>query len=158
MLSAEAPNTNFIVFGLTRPGLESTIYHTRGEHANHYTTDAVVQRMIVYNILNPYFNLDCYFIAWFDWMIWLPASSEPNSAIFMTEISIKIRNNVEQESALWRMCLLAHLRSNIMDGDENCLFCNGQQQSLITNCSYLGPAARYLSFILLTQGTCHLRR
>jgi hypothetical protein len=56
VLSAEAPNTNFIVFGLTRPGLESTIYHTRGEHANHYTTDAVVQRMIVYNILNPYFN------------------------------------------------------------------------------------------------------
>jgi hypothetical protein len=26
------------VFGLTRRGLEPTIYHTRGEHANHYTT------------------------------------------------------------------------------------------------------------------------
>jgi len=39
--SGEATNTNFIVFGLTRPGLESTIYRTRGEHANHYTTDAV---------------------------------------------------------------------------------------------------------------------
>jgi hypothetical protein len=25
----------FIVFGLTRPGLEHTIYRTRGEHANH---------------------------------------------------------------------------------------------------------------------------
>jgi hypothetical protein len=33
--SREATNTNFIVFGLTRPGLEPTIYHTRGEHANH---------------------------------------------------------------------------------------------------------------------------
>jgi hypothetical protein len=42
MLSGEAAtNTNFIVFGLTSPGLEPMIYHTQGEHANHYTTDAV---------------------------------------------------------------------------------------------------------------------
>jgi hypothetical protein len=33
----------FIVFGLTRSGLELTIYRTRGEHALtiHYTTDAI---------------------------------------------------------------------------------------------------------------------
>ena len=39
----EATNTNFIVFGFTRFGLELTMYRTRGEHANHYTTgtDAV---------------------------------------------------------------------------------------------------------------------
>ena len=30
-----------IVFGMTRPGLEPTIYRTRGEHSNHYATDAV---------------------------------------------------------------------------------------------------------------------
>ena len=42
MLNGEATNTNCIVFGLTRPGLEPTIYHTRGEHANHYATDAVM--------------------------------------------------------------------------------------------------------------------
>ena len=30
-----------LVFGLIQPGLEPTIYRTRGEHANHYTTDAV---------------------------------------------------------------------------------------------------------------------
>jgi uroporphyrinogen-III synthase len=30
-----------IVFGLIRPYLKSTIYHIRGEYANHYTTDAV---------------------------------------------------------------------------------------------------------------------
>jgi hypothetical protein len=30
-----------LVFGLTRSGLEPMIYHTRGEHANHYTTKAV---------------------------------------------------------------------------------------------------------------------
>jgi hypothetical protein len=32
----------FHIFALTCSGLESTIYHTQGEHANHYTTDAVV--------------------------------------------------------------------------------------------------------------------
>jgi hypothetical protein len=43
VLSEEATNTIFIVFGLTRSGLEPTIYRTRGEQqANHYATDAVV--------------------------------------------------------------------------------------------------------------------
>jgi hypothetical protein len=41
VLSGEETNTNFLVFGMTRPGLELTIYCTRGEHANHYITDAV---------------------------------------------------------------------------------------------------------------------
>ena len=42
MLSGEASatNTNFIVFGLTRPGLKPTIYHTWGKHADHYVADA----------------------------------------------------------------------------------------------------------------------
>jgi hypothetical protein len=31
------------VFALTWPGLESTIYCTRGQHANHYTIDAVLK-------------------------------------------------------------------------------------------------------------------
>ena len=31
----------FIVFGLTRPGLEPTIYSTQGKHANHNVTDVV---------------------------------------------------------------------------------------------------------------------
>ena len=39
--SREVTNTNFIVFGLTRPGLEPTTYRTRGDHANHYATDVV---------------------------------------------------------------------------------------------------------------------
>jgi hypothetical protein len=39
MLSGEATHTNFIVFSLTRSGIEPTIYRTRGEHANHYATD-----------------------------------------------------------------------------------------------------------------------
>jgi hypothetical protein len=37
----EATHTNFIVFGLTRWGLEPMIYRTPGEYANHYSTDAV---------------------------------------------------------------------------------------------------------------------
>ena len=41
MLCGEATHTNFVVFGLTRSGLEPTIYYTRAEHANHYNTDAV---------------------------------------------------------------------------------------------------------------------
>jgi hypothetical protein len=40
VLSGEATNTNLIVFGLTQPGLEPTIYRIRGEHTNHYRTDA----------------------------------------------------------------------------------------------------------------------
>ena len=41
VLSGEATYTNFLVCGLTQPGLEPTIYRTRGEHVNHYATDAV---------------------------------------------------------------------------------------------------------------------
>jgi hypothetical protein len=41
VLSGEATKTNFIVFDLTQSGLEATIYHTRGGHAQHYATDAV---------------------------------------------------------------------------------------------------------------------
>jgi hypothetical protein len=42
-LSQETTRFFFIVFGLTRPGLEPTIYHTWGEH---YTTDAVTTILI----------------------------------------------------------------------------------------------------------------
>jgi hypothetical protein len=48
VLGGEATNTNFIVFGLTRPGLEPTIYRTPGEHANHYVTDVVVTKLKLY--------------------------------------------------------------------------------------------------------------
>jgi hypothetical protein len=41
VLSGEATNTNFIVFGMTGPGLKPTIYRSRGEHVDHYTTDGV---------------------------------------------------------------------------------------------------------------------
>ena len=41
VLSGESTNTNFNVFGLTRPRIEPTIYRTQREHAYHYATDAV---------------------------------------------------------------------------------------------------------------------
>ena len=44
ILIGEATNTNFIVFGLTRLGREHTIYHTWGENANYYTTNAAKKR------------------------------------------------------------------------------------------------------------------
>jgi hypothetical protein len=41
MVSREAGTTNFIVLDLTQSGHEHTIYRTRGEHADQYTTDPV---------------------------------------------------------------------------------------------------------------------
>ena len=54
MLSGEATITNCIVFGVTQTGLDPTIYHTRGKHANHYTTDAVIlyEDILINNNLN----------------------------------------------------------------------------------------------------------
>jgi hypothetical protein len=46
LLTGKATNTNYVVIGLTRAGLTSMIYHTRCEHANHYTTDAIVNQLI----------------------------------------------------------------------------------------------------------------
>ena len=50
-------HTNFIVCGLTRPGLEHTIYHTRGEHANHYNISmrlCGVDKLGLCYMLEPY--------------------------------------------------------------------------------------------------------
>ena len=41
MLSREATNTSITVFELTLPMLEPTIYHTPGEHPNHYASNVV---------------------------------------------------------------------------------------------------------------------
>ena len=41
MCLAERQHIPILVFGLTRPVFEPTIYHIRGEHVYHYTTDAV---------------------------------------------------------------------------------------------------------------------
>ena len=51
VLSGEATNTNFIVIGLTRSGLEPMIYHTRGEHANHYY-ETLIENAFLYSMLS----------------------------------------------------------------------------------------------------------
>ena len=50
-VSGEATHINYIVFGLTRLGLEPTIYRIRGEYTNHYTIDAVIQSLEEIGIL-----------------------------------------------------------------------------------------------------------
>jgi hypothetical protein len=58
VLSGEATNTNFISVGLTRLGLEHTIYHTRREHATHYTTDAVKNTITIVHKAAGYISFD----------------------------------------------------------------------------------------------------
>jgi hypothetical protein len=60
VLSGEATNTNLIEFGLTRSVVEPTIYHTRGEHANHYTIDAVTIYDISMEILHAKWAFELY--------------------------------------------------------------------------------------------------
>ena len=57
-LSGEATDTNFIVFGLnaTLLAIEATIYNTRDEHANHYTTDAVQNQIELLTLFRSAFN------------------------------------------------------------------------------------------------------
>ena len=45
--SEETTTAKFIIFGLTRPVLEPTIYHTLGEHTNNYTTDPVLIHYVI---------------------------------------------------------------------------------------------------------------
>ena len=71
MPSGEATHTNFIVFGLTRPGLEPTIYRTQCEHANQYNTDAVfrrgthVQRPLQLEWQRPIYLISHWILTWF---------------------------------------------------------------------------------------------
>ena len=46
-LSEEATNTDFIVFRFIWSRLEPTIYHIRGQHTKHYTTNAVRQVWLI---------------------------------------------------------------------------------------------------------------
>ena len=52
MISREAANTKYNVFGLTRPGIEPTTTRTRGEHANHYTFEAVYWTPLLLSLWN----------------------------------------------------------------------------------------------------------
>ena len=75
MLSVESTNTKFIVFGLTRPGLKPTIYRTRGEHSNHYATDAVL--LIEYTLSQYDSSTDTRFIYIFVYYLRLSIKKGP---------------------------------------------------------------------------------
>ena len=54
MHGGEAANTSFIIYGLTRPGIKSTIYprgiyRTPGVHANHYRKNCGFLIISIYN-------------------------------------------------------------------------------------------------------------
>jgi hypothetical protein len=61
VLSGEATHTNFIVFDLTRSGLEPTIYRTRGEHANHHKADLIIIISLKMNLFSPWY---CWKYCW----------------------------------------------------------------------------------------------
>jgi hypothetical protein len=42
LISSEAANVNLIVFCLPQPGLDSTIYHTPGDHTNTTTLQVTI--------------------------------------------------------------------------------------------------------------------
>jgi hypothetical protein len=77
LLVREAINTHCIVFGLTRSGLEPTIYRTRDEHANHYTTDAVptfnaISTRYVWFVLSlVWIHRQLIWMSWYITWIWL---------------------------------------------------------------------------------------
>ena len=50
-------NTNLLLFGLTQPELDPTIYPTRGEHANHNATDVVSKLIKTVLFSNFFFSL-----------------------------------------------------------------------------------------------------
>ena len=92
MLSREATNTNLIVFGLMWSGLEHTIYRTRDEHANPYTTDEVINN----GKLNKC-NIKSKCGHYFDRHSRVRARGMEFNATF---------NNISFKSLLWRSVLL----------------------------------------------------
>ena len=59
MLSGEATNTNFNVFGLTRPGLEPIIYSTRGEHVQIEIGCQIFKYLYLWKITQLFLPLNC---------------------------------------------------------------------------------------------------
>jgi hypothetical protein len=58
VLTGEATNTNFIVFGLTRSGLEPMIYGTRAEHAHYITPPMRFTDATTASYLNSLLEID----------------------------------------------------------------------------------------------------
>ena len=85
--SGKATNMNFIVFRLTRSEPQPTIYRIRGEHTNHYTTDAVsvIFQSNAQNIIAEYCIKKVYFRNLKKY------SQNSNSQNFLIKNKIKIK-------------------------------------------------------------------
>jgi len=79
VFTGEATNTNFIVFGLTRSGLEPMIYGTRAEHANYITPPMRFTNVTTASYLNSLLEIDS--------EEWLRTTKEM-ATIFHRELSI----------------------------------------------------------------------
>jgi hypothetical protein len=98
VLSREATNTNFIVFGSTQPGLEPTIYRTRGGYVDHYATDAFFLHLskkptIAYNWITFLFLVARNYIHCCKW-----TDTKPFLNIF--KVKVKQKEKIEKINAL----------------------------------------------------------
>ena len=73
------------MFDLTRSGLEPMVYHTRGEHSNHYTNDAVLYYRKIYYIVNFVYKNKMYSIK----IIKFINESNKGSGTFVMEIEFE---------------------------------------------------------------------
>ena len=65
MLSGEAKKYQFYSLWFARSWLEPKIYHTRGEHANNYATDAIPPtQKLKQNNTNPIVRIDVISFVW----------------------------------------------------------------------------------------------
>ena len=55
MLSGDAAHSNCLFFGFTRSGLKHTLYRTRVEHANHYSSQ--VEKLQIKRQMGPCYSI-----------------------------------------------------------------------------------------------------
>ena len=86
MFSGEATNTYFIVFGFTRPGLETLIYRTRGKHTNHLFKKKIDWKKSMFKMKAYYLFLYDYSITRHRFKWWHPFWNSKISSV--TEVFI----------------------------------------------------------------------
>ena len=103
MLSREATNTNFIVFGLIRPGLEPTIYCSKDGYANHYPTDAAL-----YIMYNPVYYIPKTVTVSIEIVIYFP-----NCILTYFRYTAKLRKNKVNDFCLLFVFFHFHLETKL---------------------------------------------
>jgi hypothetical protein len=99
----EATNTNFIVFGLIRPGLEPTIYCSKDGYANHYPTDAAL-----YIMYNPVYYIPKTVTVSIEIVIYFP-----NCILTYFRYTAKLRKNKVNDFCLLFVFFHFHLETKL---------------------------------------------